>query len=107
MPTFIYARQERKYTTLKKKATGLTSLMHSGPSKDGLPIAGVTGYHTWRLEDKNNKFGTLCTIYTQSSKYRYRKAVISYIQTALTKSTSSYGLSMLSNLEDEEPFSHV
>ena len=81
--------------------------MHSGPSKDGLPIVGVTGYHTWRLEDKNNKFGILCTVYTQSSKYRYRKAVISYIQIALTKSTSSYGLSMLSNLEDEETFSHV
>jgi hypothetical protein len=81
--------------------------MHSGPSKDGLPIPGVTGYHTWRLTDKNDKFGIFCTMYTQSSKYEYKNAVISYIHKALTKSASSYGLSMLSNLEDEEPFSHV
>ena len=42
--TFIYARPERKYIIIKKKATRFTSLMHSGPSKDGLPIAGITGY---------------------------------------------------------------
>jgi len=68
--TFIYARLERKYIHLRK--TSLTSLMHSGPLKDGLPIAGVTGYHTWRLVDKNDKFEIFCTMYPQSSKYGYK-----------------------------------
>ena len=31
-----------------------TSLMHSGPSKDVLPIAGVTGYQTYRQINKYN-----------------------------------------------------
>lgn len=26
-----------------------TSLMHSGPSKEGFPIAGVTGYHAYKI----------------------------------------------------------
>ena len=36
-------------------------------------------------------------MYPQSSKYRYKNAVVSSIQTALT----------ISGYEDEEPFSHV
>ena len=29
--------------------------MHSGSSKDGLPIGGVTGYHTWRCKTLGDK----------------------------------------------------
>lgn len=34
----------------KEKPSIQTSIKHSGPSKEGLPIADVTGYHTWKLK---------------------------------------------------------
>lgn len=79
----------------KKKKELSTSLMHSGPSKDGLPIAAVTGYQTWKQKyliypcSKETLLDTACT------------------GRNLTRSFSSYGLSTESNLEEPEPISHV
>lgn len=68
--------------------------MQSGPSKEILPIAGVTGYQACQKR---------CFQFPQ-----FVSPALSRTKTegsTLTKSVSSYGLSILSRLDKEESFS--